>query len=633
MIETMKIGVSLNMTGDAPAKLKLFHGNVERFDKLLKALNSNLKITSERIALLNPHMEAFVAHSNNAAGGLRNVSTAAGNSSRSLGGLNKRLSTSVGEMNKLNESAHRAHGTLNRLESTGRLGRPGGGGGGSGDVYHGRGGFHLRGAHLGPIGMTGPLAALVVGVHIGKKAFESNLNYEQMSGQLELQNIPGLSKPEINTFVQQNTSKYVGPTALMRALVDSASIAKNAGEAKALAPLMAKMRAYSEIHFGEGKFSHAEEQAAFKTAELGTGSMKAEKIGPFLERMFQLMVASGGRIMPSQWQQTFKYARGALSGSEQFHREISPDMLFLLEPLLQELGGSKVGTQIAQLQGRMKAGTMTHAGAKFITEHMPGLLKPGAAEFGPTGKFRRIKPGGMIGWEKQPLAWLQENFIPEFNKMPGKHGFNEFQLAASQIFKNTDLTLVMTFFAQFQKLMDMTKANKLTGGFGQAEMLAGDKPAAHVKELHESMDAFFVSVGSAWNPAIIAALDGLTKFFDGIPMLTNKLTDLMEWVHDSHPVASLVEGSKSVYSSVMQHAGQMLHGGVTPSVATTSGSKSTTMGKDVYVHLITNGYNIGKIAVNELSMALDTNAWVAKTNVSFAGSNSTPPGTQATTGF
>lgn len=522
MIDQMKIGVSINVTGDATPKLKSFHSLVQKITKSQEALETRLKGLgielsrfSEKLNSINPKLKAFYEQSNEAGMQVRGLNSAVKSSETSFNAMSRGIAGTTASMASLTrQTAMLSDELKGAAAASGAIGVMGGrraGGRGHGTGIHAHPMSTMGFGFGGPALMAGGSAALLY------KGFQSNLTYQQQLSQLELQNLPGGTAEAANAFVMGNQNKMYGPIALARALTDAAVITKNYGEAKGIAPTMARMQALSNAQFGHNVFTEQQQQAAIKAAELLTGSKDVAQLNPALETMFKISTATGFRVKYTDILNMVRGARGALSGTPQYNKAIDLNELYALESLVQESGGPQVGRQIAMLQNHILGGRMTTASAMNMQRH--GLVKKGAAEYNKMGMIKRIKPGGIVGSENSNfIDWVWNTYLPSLKT----NDWKEIRKNILVDFTNTDANLVTTLIAQQHKIQAMMVANSKAAGFNETEAKISQKPSGQIQQLSAAWERFTTALGGLTSPTIIKGLDTLTNFMNGITKMMNQ---------------------------------------------------------------------------------------------------------------
>lgn len=536
MFEEMKIGVSLQLKGDAPTKLKAFHQLVEKLTKTSEALEQKLRVIGNNIermnvqlGRINPRMKEFYESTGASQKTLNALGTAAVKNNTAFTGLNTRLSSAVVEMDNLTRSAGAAKAAMDGLGESAvasKMAGAGGGGRRGGGGRHGAGGVHVHPLAFGGMGFSGPAMAVGGVALLGYGSYKKGAVYQQQLAQLVTERLPGGTMDAADKFIQANRVNGVTPAHMAEALTDAAVITRDFGHAKAIAPTIAKMRYAAEGVFGEGKFSKAQEQAAIKVAEMVTGSKDPKKLSVALDHMFRVMASTGMRVTPTDYLSVMRSARGAVSGSEQFKNEamsnVDPDYVFYgLETMIQELGGPAIGRQLGQFQSHILHGRMTTAGAKEAQRL--DLVKKGFAKYNKIGMIQRILPGGIKGSDKDMLAWTYEVFKPAL-EAKGEWNRRDALRSAGIMFTNTDLTAVTTAINQMDKIKSNIATNKGAMGIQEGFDFTHGLTSGKMKDLGAAWETFNISLSKLTTPAINSGIDRLISMLDSL----TKLMDYFE---------------------------------------------------------------------------------------------------------
>jgi hypothetical protein len=538
MFEEMKIGVSLLLKGDAAMKLKSFHELVKKLTKNTELLEQKLRVVANNIERMNVHLERvnprmreFFESAGASQKTMGALNTTLTKSNTSLTGLNTRLTSAVTGMDRLTRSASEAKAAMAGLgegaAAAKMAGIPAAGGGGR---RGGRGGIHVHPLSFAGLGFSGPAMAVGGAALLGYTSYHHGADYQQTLAQLGAMNLPGGTMQAADAFVTSHRMRGISPNAMAQALTDSAVITRDYKHAEQIAPFIAKMRYGAEGVIGH-RFSPAQEQAALKVAELATGSKDPEVLRDYIDHMFKVGVGTGFRVMPTDFWAMVRGARGALTGTTQFDGKVksnfSPDMMFYgLESLIQESGGPSVGRQIGQFYNHILAGRLTTASAKEFESL--GLVKKGYAEYNKIGMIKRIKPGGIVGSEKDPLDWVYNVYLPAL-KAKGITDWNEIRKHLLIGFTNTDASFVTTLIAQMDKILSNIDINKKAKGVDETYNYVGGIPTGKMKDLRAAWETFSTSLGKMDTPLINKGIDAFIGVLQGLTYLVDKINNSHLW--------------------------------------------------------------------------------------------------------
>lgn len=311
-------------------------------------------------------------------------------------------------------------------------------------------------------------------------------------------------------------------------LRDAQTVLGDFEHAKGVAPLLAQMKfANTAMYGGEG--ADTRERAfmdMLKVIELRKGLVSEDAFRRQANMVQQVITATGGRVGASEYLQLIKTGGVAAKG-------ISDDVFYYkLEPLIQEMGGMRVGTGLMSAYQNLMLGRTTVQVAKELNSL--GLLDPKHVEYNKIGMIKRVLPGGLKGGDvlaRDPVEFLETVLLPAF----AKKGITSEQGVLQElglIFSNrTASSLFSTIFLQ---MANIKKNEALNRGAMTIDQLTGEaKNTALGKEieLQKKWKDVLNELGTAVLPIAIKAVEGLTvavkaavAFAREFPVLTKGLT-------------------------------------------------------------------------------------------------------------
>jgi len=311
-------------------------------------------------------------------------------------------------------------------------------------------------------------------------------------------------------------------------LRDAQTVLGDYEHAKGVAPLLAQMKfANTAMYGGEG--ADTRERAfmdMLKVIELRRGLVSEDAFRKQANMVQQVLTATGGRVGANEYLQMIKTGGVAAKG-------ISDEVFYYkLEPLIQEMGGSRVGTGLMSAYQNLMLGRTTVQVAKELQSL--GLLDEKHVEYNKIGMIKRVLPGGLQGGDvmaRDPVAFLETVLLPAFAKK-GITGEKDVLQELGLIFSNrTASSLFSTIFLQ---MANIKKNEALNRGAMNIDQLTGEaKNTALGKELElqKKWKDVLNELGTSVLPIAIKAVEGLTVVVKGViafakefPLLTKGLT-------------------------------------------------------------------------------------------------------------
>lgn len=201
---------------------------------------------------------------------------------------------------------------------------------------------------------------------------------------------------------------------------DALSVFGDIDDAKMAAPTLAKMKFGNAAMYGQehGAENEAKFMDMMKVIELrgGTkGNTVAEKKISFDKQanMVQKVIsATGGRVQASEW-------RNAMSTGGTAAKLMRDDAFYYqMEPLVQMMGGDKVGTGLSAAYSSLYQGRTTKRAAMNLDKY--GLIGDHSkVKNDKVGQVSHIDPGALLGWKlfrESQYEWVKQVLIPALTK-------------------------------------------------------------------------------------------------------------------------------------------------------------------------------------------------------------------------
>ncbi len=305
---------------------------------------------------------------------------------------------------------------------------------------------------------------------------------------------------------------------------DSLTIFADGHHAEMVMPTLAKMKFANAAMFGEEQ--GAEKGQTFmnmlKVIELRGGMASKEKFEHEANLVQKVLTATGGRVGPNEWLNFIKtggVAAKALQDEAFFQK---------MEPLIQEMGGHRVGTGLMSAYANVYQGKTTVRAARQMQEY--GLLDKSKVVYNKIGMLKEVKEGALVGGEmfkSDPMAWLETVLLP---KLAAK-GINDperIKDAIANIFTNRTASNLMTqMYLQRDQIHKNAKLN--AGADGINELNDKGKNTAKGKELEamakiknslKAMGETVLPIYASALETVASVLESVNKFMKENPGLT-----------------------------------------------------------------------------------------------------------------
>ena len=502
MIEAYKIATNMTITGDAQKKMMEFLNIVEKtsvqmekFIKLLKWTDVTFTTFGKEARMGTMAMRQFDA---------------------SLISAGRDAVRARGQIDGLRNS-------MRSLNAAGGGRRGGGGFGGFGSGM--LGGMASR--------YFAPATAAYGAYSLGKASFEADIEFEKKINQLRARGYTPAQIKDVREWVNKTNIAGVSSTGMIDAYVDALMATQDPSQAKFLAPSLAKGASYASATYGG--ITGSQQQDLVRFAEYRSGG-DAAKTKAGIELGLQIMALSGGSIKPNQLRALTKYGGGAVS-------RLSDSALAGLEPIIQMMGGSSLGTGLQTGSLQLIGGQMSTAKGKSLSDL--GMFDKGGINYDKSGrtlgsKFGKFKFAGDL--QTDPFKFLMQDYLPRLAKKgitdPGK----------------IDQRIQYDFtrkFAQALILMNDNQAKILRTLVAAKQIQKGDvmydawlkTPSGAQSTFGASWAKFEKALGKFEEPQVVAGLTFASKILD---MLSYALTKLGDAGLNKTGFSELVSGNHSI---------------------------------------------------------------------------------------
>jgi len=283
--------------------------------------------------------------------------------------------------------------------------------------------------------------------------------------------------------------------------------------AKMVAPTLAKMKFANEAMYGD---TGAENEKKFmdmlKVIEMRNG-LKSEKA--FHEQaniIQQVITATGGRVQAEEWLNVIKTGGIAAKGIE------NKAFYYKLEPLVQEMGGFRVGTAMMSAYQNVYQGRTTKRAANNMARL--GLIEDESkVHHDKAGQISFLDVGAIKGaalFKKDQFAWMEQVLVPQL-KANGITKEGDIIDAMGSIFTNrTASNLFAQMYMQREQIHKNARLNAGADNIDQLNSKAmgtttGKEIEAKAK-LHDAYLKFGTTILPIYTKAIETATIGLQSF-------------------------------------------------------------------------------------------------------------------------
>jgi hypothetical protein len=358
----------------------------------------------------------------------------------------------------------------------------------------------IGGAILGGIGYAG--------LHALGKTIDAAKEYQQALAQFKSLNLGDAINSQADKFARGSSVIGASATDLMRTTRDLTTVLGDFGLAQQIAPGFAQLKfANQAVYGGHGMdFSEPQLRSLEKIIEMKGGFKSAPDFLAQAGMMQQVIAGTGGMVKPSDYLAFIKTAgvAGRLLSNQSFY--------YGMEPLIQEMGGNRVGTGLMSAYNNLAQGRST---VRAATELMKlGLLDPSMVEYTKIGTIKQVRPGALkdtAGFGSNPYQWMQEVLLPA---MRARGITSESGVLAEMgvLFGNrTASSLFSLMFLQQEKIAKNMKLSQNAMSTDELIKLARSSPQGAEEALSKAWENLKIASGEALIPIIIPALNALAS--------------------------------------------------------------------------------------------------------------------------
>lgn len=299
--------------------------------------------------------------------------------------------------------------------------------------------------------------------------------------------------------------------ALMR---DAVTVFNDAHHAQDAMPFLAKMKFANEAAFGatDGAEHDRKFMDMMKVIEMRNGANSREDFERNGNLMQQVLTATGGRVGAEDWLHLIKTGGIAAKGLDE------KEFFYRLEPLVQEMGGDRVGTGMMSAYQNLYQGRTTKRAANMLDE-LGLIADPSKVKHDKVGQIAQLGVGALKGselFQKSQFQWMESVLIPA---LQAKGYTSEKQIldAMGGIFSNRNAAGL--FATMYQQRAMVNKSYALNERADNVDTLHGramDSSAGKELELRKRLDDLKKTIGDTALPAYMRLLDVLARAAEGV---------------------------------------------------------------------------------------------------------------------
>ncbi|MDQ8995179.1 phage tail tape measure protein [Acinetobacter soli] len=280
-----------------------------------------------------------------------------------------------------------------------------------------------------------------------------------------------------------------------------------------VAPTLAKMKFANEAMYGDhGVENEKKFMDMLKVIEMRNGLKSKESFTEQANIIQQVITATGGRVQAEEWLNVIKTGGIAAKGMD------NKAFYYKMEPLVQEMGGFRVGTSMMSAYQNLYQGRTTQRAAANLDKF--GLIGDySKVKHNKTGDLSYLDIGAIKGadlFKKDQFAWMEKVLVPALNAK-GITKESDVIDAIGSIFSNrTASNLFAQMYMQRDQIHKNAKLNE--GAFNidqlekQAQGTTAGKELDAKAKLHDAYLQFGQTILPIYTQALIMASNAMQTF-------------------------------------------------------------------------------------------------------------------------
>lgn len=377
-------------------------------------------------------------------------------------------------------------------------------------------------AKLASIGKQGAIGGLMVAGGLGIAAmFKAPLDEaKKFQNEVERFRSLGLGDKVTNDAVKFASGMNTYGTSIrenLGLLRDAQTVFGDFHEAQMVVPLLSKMKFANAALYGDegGAMKDRAFMDMLKVIEMRGGLKSQDAFNKQANMIQQVQTATGGRVGANEYLNFIKTGGVAAKGMK------DDKFYYNMEPLIQEMGGFRVGTGLMSGYQNLVQGRTTARAAEELMRL--GMLDPKKVIYNKIGNIKQIKPGAVAGSDlmvEDPFQWMQKVMLPAF----ASKGITSQQAILNEIgaiFTNrTASNLYSTMFLQQANIEKNMKLNAGAAGIDELDKNAKSTLSGKQLEFGSKWRDLMLNLGAIVLPLAIKALDKLNP----------AMKDLADWM-------------------------------------------------------------------------------------------------------
>lgn len=401
--------------------------------------------------------------------------------------------------------------------------------------------------HVASAGVGAAVAGAAIGMPVNKALGEAK-HYAaevQRVGSLGLGDQVSADAVKFAAGMQTYGTSTLQNLELMR---DAMTVFADEHHAEMVTPLLAKMKFANAAMYGDEKGADNDRKFMdmLKVIELRGGLSSQQAFANQANIVQQVLTATGGRVGPEEWLNVIKTGGLAAKGMK------DDAFYYTMEPLVQEMGGFRVGTAMMSAYNNLYQGKTTRRTTRKLEEY--GLIGDmSKVQHDKAGQLSFLNPGALLGadlFRDNQFAWMEQVLLPAL----AKKGITEKQQvldAIGGIFSNrTASNLFGQMYLQREQIHKNTRLNQGADNIDTLHQRALQIPKGQELEAQAKLRDLQLEMGTQALPLYTRALEAGT----------NALKSINSFMKEHETIAKLTIVTLGVLAGILLVMGPLMLG-------------------------------------------------------------------------
>lgn len=332
------------------------------------------------------------------------------------------------------------------------------------------------------------------------------------------------STQEALAFAQKMQAYGVSQVEKAELMRDAMSVFADTHHAELVMPTLAKMKFANAAVFGQADGAENERKFVdmLKVIELRGGLASEGEFKKQADMVQKVITATGGRVQADEWLNVIKTGGLAAKGAD------DKAFYYTLEPLVQEMGGNRVGTAMMSAYQNLYQGKTTKR-ALHNLDNFGLIADRSKVKEDKAGQVSFMDPGALKGadlFRQNQFAWLEKVLLPTL-AAKGITDRKQVEDAIGSIFSNrTAAGLFAQMHLQRQQIHKNMRLNEGAAGIDQLEARAKGTAQgqeldtlAKVHDLEKALGEKVLPLYARGLELVGKAAEGVTSFMQNHPTL------------------------------------------------------------------------------------------------------------------